>query len=1040
LLKRNHETTNQQPTTNNQQPPTTNHLHKIIFFMAFLLTTIASSVLAQPSCITNHTQTDLSSSLSAGNYYIDNDVYISSNIVITDAEIIIADNVKITIKTGASLTLEGVHLYSCDAMWKGIALENESFINCYGGSVNDNTLIEDADIAIKFLDERDESYTGYYDFNWALEQNIDALFITNTIFNRNRISIDFGRSKFTNALYSLSYAQQPYPIKIYNTIFTCRNYPFTIGNTTWDAFDTFKHTTLSSSTTIPNTPITNSSPYIEDALYSPTAGSAYLKAPYNSTDKKSEIGIYAESLTHFNGSYHIGLGYNGTTNNITTIFDNQDYGIKMTTTDLKIENCTFQITPDANKNTTVGVYVYHINETNNYLTTSLPDGSQRNAFFDCDLAIESQFYTQIFIEDNDIRSSKTQSLVNSKHGKEGIKVRTSHFGYDQLYNNTIYINRNEAVNIGYAINLIYDDLPWYYNTGNSSGSVYLANDIKVNNNWIALYRTTGTASDILAGYYTEEGIHLQVVVPTNTPSNPMPELRCFDNQIKDARFAIQASGWEGKDLLLTRNSIAVNSNTIIGYNDAHGILLEGNIPQNNLGNIVYANYVFGGYSFPQFRSRQSNIRLIEINNGQSYEVNCNSAIVTAKFQFLFSGINTNSLFYNNIMAPDFVNGGSNGYALNNGAIIGQQGNVTNASDNFFEQDFFHNTTFPLLPCLKALTINSSATSSPLYIQQGSTGNVLDPVNYSDNLFLGNAYSYTNNSLKAATNASTVNCSVILSRVAASTNNARANLTPMAQSMSSIKLAELENIALGKLPIANADSALHLYVAQWQLYRLLSSKNGLAASSNILQQFMAKTNSFSTMQTIIAALSKHDTTQVTQLLSNWQPTNRVDANYAKFFTWTLQRGLGKTINLTNVEWLAQQCPQTDGNVVFWAQNLYNTITGNHRHFTTTCDIDINEINLLQDAITAKKKINNIVNSKTETLTVYPNPATSTTTIKGENIKQILVFDVYGKQVLLQQNTGKSNTITLNTANLRSGMYIVKAYSNNGTFTSTKFVKQ
>nr|HPH24838.1 T9SS type A sorting domain-containing protein [Chitinophagaceae bacterium] len=87
-----------------------------------------------------------------------------------------------------------------------------------------------------------------------------------------------------------------------------------------------------------------------------------------------------------------------------------------------------------------------------------------------------------------------------------------------------------------------------------------------------------------------------------------------------------------------------------------------------------------------------------------------------------------------------------------------------------------------------------------------------------------------------------------------------------------------------------------------------------------------------------------------------------------------------------------------------------------------------------------KINNIVNSKTETLTVYPNPATSTTTIKGENIKQILVFDVYGKQVLLQQNTGKSNTITLNTANLRSGMYIVKAYSNNGTFTSTKFVKQ
>ncbi len=85
----------------------------------------------------------------------------------------------------------------------------------------------------------------------------------------------------------------------------------------------------------------------------------------------------------------------------------------------------------------------------------------------------------------------------------------------------------------------------------------------------------------------------------------------------------------------------------------------------------------------------------------------------------------------------------------------------------------------------------------------------------------------------------------------------------------------------------------------------------------------------------------DTALVQQLLNTWNKTNRVDSNYAKFFTWTLQHSLGQSINLTEIETLAQRCPQTDGNVVFLSQNLYNAITNKHRIFTTACDLKSTE---------------------------------------------------------------------------------------------------
>ncbi len=531
-------------------------------------------VKAQTPCVNGHNYTDLSSSLPSGLYYIDTDVYVTSNITITDAELLVAGNVTIYVQSGVTLTLKGVHIYGCDEMWQGIILDQEAKIVWNAGATHDNTLIEDADVAIKLYPVASFPYDIYY-YDWAIGASVNVVDIKNTIFNRNRISINFHKARFAYPTYPAIILPDFYPIKIYNTIFTCRDIPFTIGSNVWVDYEVFKNTTLTNSTTYPNTPATNNSPYINDSLYSPNNSNAYLKYPYNGTPVKSEIGIYAEAYE--NGLYKIGFEDDDINTNNVTIFDNHDYGIKMLVADVKIENCTFQNTPEANANPTTGILVEDINEVGFWIDTRANSGKPHNAFFDCDRAIVSDFYVQVHIEDNDIRSSKTEPLAQVKHGLEGITVRINGFGFPSFgygalgYNNTAKINNNELVNIAYPITLQYDYNPW---TALGYG---LPNHIDINDNWIALYRQSGSINDVLSGYLTEQAINCEVIT-FYLPDTLYPPLRCNRNQIQSARQGIRISGWNGKDVRVIDNNVLVNNNTLHGYNNAQGIVLQGNIP------------------------------------------------------------------------------------------------------------------------------------------------------------------------------------------------------------------------------------------------------------------------------------------------------------------------------------------------------------------------------------------------------------------------------------------------------------------------------
>lgn len=70
-------------------------------------------------------------------------------------------------------------------------------------------------------------------------------------------------------------------------------------------------------------------------------------------------------------------------------------------------------------------------------------------------------------------------------------------------------------------------------------------------------------------------------------------------------------------------------------------------------------------------------------------------------------------------------------------------------------------------------------------------------------------------------------------------------------------------------------------------------------------------------------------------------------------------------------------------------------------------------------------------------VYPNPATSTLNVAGDNIQRVELYNALGQRVMSQQVNGNAAGINVN--NLSKGAYILKVYSNGAVSTQNVVVK-
>ena len=79
------------------------------------------------------------------------------------------------------------------------------------------------------------------------------------------------------------------------------------------------------------------------------------------------------------------------------------------------------------------------------------------------------------------------------------------------------------------------------------------------------------------------------------------------------------------------------------------------------------------------------------------------------------------------------------------------------------------------------------------------------------------------------------------------------------------------------------------------------------------------------------------------------------------------------------------------------------------------------------------------SSADAVKVWPNPAHDIVTVEGENISRVELFDAVGHLVVTESNVNEYRC-TLSMSHLPKGLYILKAYTNDGTSSTHKLIAQ
>ena len=72
--------------------------------------------------------------------------------------------------------------------------------------------------------------------------------------------------------------------------------------------------------------------------------------------------------------------------------------------------------------------------------------------------------------------------------------------------------------------------------------------------------------------------------------------------------------------------------------------------------------------------------------------------------------------------------------------------------------------------------------------------------------------------------------------------------------------------------------------------------------------------------------------------------------------------------------------------------------------------------------------------TETYNIFPNPVKDVLTVKGENMKQVVIYNSVGQMV--ETINAESDEVRVNVSAYNNGMYLINVIDNNGEMTTTK----
>lgn len=915
-----------------------------------------------------------------------------------NTEILMGDNARIIVPDGATLVLQGCHLYSCNAMWRGIKIEQGGTLVVDAGGSKSNSFIEDADTAISVntgeLCDSNKYRARPYNF---------ILSATKTIFNRNNIGIALNNINGFSTL-------DPSYIQIANCIFTSRDIPFNTGTTVnWVSNNDLMYNP-SVYTSCSTAPATLVSPYINSNVYSATNFGSMLKLGNNKTTKPT-AGIVINGQMFRNGSITIGTTAIASNNGCnTTLFDNLGYGIFntgiTTASALSVRNCSFQngVATGNNKQGVLqsGIGFYSLRNYSNMIDISTPANGKRNAFYNMQYAIKTIYCNKVNV--NNVFIASTQSIANTSNGNGKWGIFTQGRSYD-----SININNNTIINIANPIKV---DAA----TGIVSSSI-ITNSININGNTIqdALPNTTCSSCYVL------NGITLAGTIATTNKTTPV---NIKTNNLNGVFNGIAVTGLKAKNSVDSGNIINLKTYAISGvakpqYGIAYGgsNAMDSNKAATSLGQIIRDNIITGSCN----TCNQTGIYAI---NQTNTHIACNS-VNNLVHGVKFKGKNIATRFWNNTMLKNNVYG----LTLDN-AIIGQQGDDVRGlrtkyctSDNYWEADTssWINQTPPhyRIACING----ADATKSPLYVQ--NTGNY-NPENatFTNGQSLTIPYNTANQSILVKT-AGTLSTSCW--RLCASQSS---DPYLMPDDVNPQDLETLEGIAAQDESEATTPEELDaINVAKQQLYDFLQANPEMMNYSSILEQFMLN-NQYATLDysgLVNAALNNKEYQLANTLLNTWQVNSTPDANNLFYYTWQYNMAINAEYlpDANEVFAIANQCPLTGGNIVFDARNLYNALIEDNIMFEDDCT----------DASPMLRKKNTktkpVVDYKLS-INVYPNPTKGYVYIDLPNTNkpcwQITVTDIMGKQVTTK--TIRSNIAkTFVELQGSKGIYFVKVFECN-----------
>lgn len=595
----------------------------------------------------------VTTSLTAGNYYIPNDVTVVSSgpsVSFTNAVVFVAPNKTIFVDAHSSLTSNGSHFLSCPgSMWKGIVLRSDyslpiavtAMVTLQGnaGASGVSTLIEDALSGVNVANPGHPNMPGGY-----------IVSSINTIFNRNNYGIMI--RDWTTPSSTLPGDPYRYEVQIQNTVFTSRNlavsgYPFL-----WPGMygtGGLKLGTSTSGYTLPHNVV------------------SYALMPcHNSSQAITGVALY-QIGTGTDPNYAkvvVGTPDDGGASKF-NLFDGMAYGIYCFNANVTSSNNTFgnmkpaipSLGPAADATgiftTMYDAHKYQLIVEKNLV--SLPGGgivTSLNSFFDCKYGVYSAGYYRIKGDGSFMIGSQTYPA----NGYE-------RFGY--LLNSGAYedisINNNQIYNIANGIS--HTTVPGSYGyvpaSGPSAGSVNMNNNI--------IYAAYGGAAPS-----TQYISHAIVVKNAVTGTLPLVAgtVNTNGNSIFDTyRGILIENYWQQKAYSLG-NNITVRRESI-GTKKCWGIN-HTHCDQS----VVKDNTINGSAADPN-GSLSDSVRAYLSEANSSLWITCNKAAGTGR-GFEIRSSNPGTRWKENEMNTNL-----NGLVLNYG-YMGIQGGVSNPFDNSWQ--------------------------------------------------------------------------------------------------------------------------------------------------------------------------------------------------------------------------------------------------------------------------------------------------------------------------------------------------------------------